>query len=94
MILKGTGIQIGNDTDKEHCEIDTAAQSISQLIVFNSKEKRGGTTRHNTRHNQEREPPLPIYLGVMLHTKTRRKGLVDALFELGLCISYDRVLSI
>ena len=28
MILKGTGIQKGNDTDKGHCEIDTAAQSI------------------------------------------------------------------
>ena len=30
----------------------------------------------------------------MLHTKTRKRELVDSLFNLGLCISYDRVLSI
>ena len=30
----------------------------------------------------------------MLHTKTRKRELVDALFNLGSCISYDRVLKI
>lgn len=30
----------------------------------------------------------------MLHTKTRKRALVDTLFDLGLCISYDRVLDI
>ena len=29
-----------------------------------------------------------------LHTKTRKRELLDALFNLGLCISYDRVLKI
>ncbi len=30
----------------------------------------------------------------MIHTKTRKRALVDTLFNLGLCIPYDRVLDI
>jgi len=30
----------------------------------------------------------------MIHTKTHKQALVDTLFDLGLCISYDRVLDI
>ena len=30
----------------------------------------------------------------MIHTKTRKRSVLDALFNLGLCISYDRVLDI
>ncbi len=47
-----------------------------------------------TRHSQEREMPLPIYLGMMIHTKTRKRELVNILYELGMSISYDRVLDI
>ena len=46
------------------------------------------------RHNQERETPLPIYLGVLIHTKTRKRELVEILYELGLSVSYSRVLGI
>ena len=37
---------------------------------------------------------MPVYLGVMIHTKTRRRDLVDELYRLGLSIAFDRVLSI
>lgn len=37
---------------------------------------------------------MPVYLGVLIHTKTHRRDLVDELYRLGLSISYDRVLSI
>ena len=47
-----------------------------------------------TKRSQVRETPLPIYLGVLVHTKTRKRELVDRLYELGLSISYDRVLTI
>ena len=33
-----------------------------------------------------------LYVGLMLHAETRKRGLVDRLFSLGLIISYDRVL--
>ena len=46
------------------------------------------------RHSHNRETPLPVYLGTLIHTKTRKRDLVDTLYHLGLSISYDRVLSI
>ncbi len=44
---------------------------------------------------QARKRDIPFtYLGVMIHSKTHMKELVDVLFELGQSISYDRVMSI
>ena len=42
-------------------------------------------------HNQDREPPLPLYLGMSVHTQTRSKKLVNQLYELSLSVSYQRV---
>ena len=69
---------------------------ISQLLIFSSTAQRRENQRAlcTTRHNQERETPLPIYLGVTVHTKTRKRELVDRMYDLGLSISYDRVLAI
>ena len=35
------------------------------------------------RHNQELETPLPIYLRIMIHTKTCKCDFVDILYDLG-----------
>ena len=35
-----------------------------------------------------------LYLGLLLHAKTRKCGLIDKLCDLGLCVSYDRILAI
>ena len=40
----------------------------------------------------QREPPLPLYIGMKIHTETRSKKLVNHLYDLGLSVSYDRVL--
>ena len=40
------------------------------------------------------ETPLPIYIGLMLYGETRKKSLVNKLFDLGLSISYDRVMQL
>ena len=45
-------------------------------------------------HSRDREPPLPIYLGLMTHAETRKRTLVDKLYSLGLSISYYRVLEL
>jgi len=37
---------------------------------------------------------VPVYLGVMIHSSTRNKKTVDKCHNLGLSISYDRVLQI
>ena len=65
--------------------------SICQLVMFNSVKQR---QKQVTRHDKSREPPLPVYLGVLIHNKTRKRELVEKLFDLGLSVSYDRVLEI
>ena len=90
MILYGPNIQ----TQSNYSSPPQAVLSLSQLLAFNSFRCCKDSHSHNVRHSQERETPLPLYLGVLIHSKTRKKELVDALFELGLCISYDRVMSV
>ncbi|KAG7161428.1 hypothetical protein Hamer_G014072, partial [Homarus americanus] len=64
--------------------------TLAQLLMLNCfvccREGNSSTLRHG----QKRETPLPVYLGLLIHTKTRKKELVDALFKLGLCRSYNR----
>lgn len=38
--------------------------------------------------------PLPIYAALKIRGTTRAKSLVDTFYKLGMCISYDRLLSI
>jgi hypothetical protein len=94
MILEGPNIDSHIDNS---CV--PAALSISQLIIFNSVKY----TRKNTaaiptdaavRHNTSRETPLALYLALIIHAETRKRDLIDKFFHLGLCVSYDRVLSV
>ena len=73
----------------------SATLSVSQLVVFNSiKQLRTYQPSANFRHELDRETPLPLYLGLKVHAVTRNKTLVNILNNLGLCVSYDRVLQI
>ena len=70
--------------------------SIPQLMLFNATKRHhdSGTTGASYFYSRDREPPLPIYLGLMTHAETRKRTLVDKLYNLGLSISYDRVLEL
>ena len=89
MMLYGTNIT----TQTSSANMPQAALSLSQLLMYNClvNQSKASTT---TKHSQARETPLPIYLGIMLHSKTRKQALVDTLHNLGLCISYNRILDI
>ncbi len=92
MILRGPNIE-------HQSEIDTistsAAPSISQLLMFNHvKIVRGSTPPNSTYHRHERETPLPIFIALKMHAVMRSRNLIDTLFNLGLCVSYDRVLQL
>ena len=90
MILNGRAIS--NETEKEGSSSEMLT-SLTQLIVFNAlKRKRKDTTYH--RNVSECETKLPLYLGLLIHGKTRKRELVDILHDRGLCISYDRVMQI
>ena len=43
---------------------------------------------------KEREPPLPIYVSMMIHRETRSKKIINLLHSLGLSIGYWRLLEI
>ena len=69
------------------------ALSIAQLVSFNIVKKRGG---YNSQfcHNAENKTTLSIYIAFLLHSHTRSRTLVDKFYHLGLCISYDRMLTL
>ena len=79
MIFDGPNIQSSSGTHQ-------ASLSVAQLLQYNSSSRRraenaGGA---HVRHNKTRETPLPIYVGLTVHARTRKRDLVETLLDLGL----------
>ena len=74
----------------------TAALSLAQLLKFNAVKhaRKQQDKPTDFRHSLERETPLAIYLGLKVHAETRKRDLVEKLSQLGISITYDRVLQI
>ena len=73
----------------------TVAVTIAQMLKFNSvkhKHKQSTLSSSIVRHRPVEETPVPINVGIMLHAHTRKRELVDRLSQIGISISYDRVL--
>jgi hypothetical protein len=87
MILAGTNIESQTETGKD---VNAATSSITQLLTFNAI-KRSRKDTQAVRHNPDRETRLPLYLGLLVYTKTRKRELVDTLFQHGLSVSYSRI---
>ena len=89
MIIEGPNMGNQNEcnTEREHIAV-----AIAELLHFNTLKK--SRTNDHIRHNKDREMPLPIYISMLIHAKTRNRSLIDTLFKLGLCVSYDRLLNI
>ena len=85
MLLNGSSI-----TDQDSVESQNAL-TISQAILFNFKKKSSKSTSH---HSKKFEPPLPLYIGLKIHTQTRFKKMISELYQLGLSVSYDRILEL
>ena len=60
-------------------------------MIFNSV-KNHHESSTVVRHNEDKETPFPIYLGLMIHAVTRKRDIIDKLHKFGLSVSYDRVL--
>jgi hypothetical protein len=90
MILEGPSI-----SDQSEFSAKSSALTIAQLLKFNCvKHTRleGHTTSSTARRSTAQETPVPMYIGMMLHAKTRKRELVDRVSHMGVSISYDRVL--
>lgn len=74
-------------------ETSKLAENIAQLIQFNSVKSRKPNAAY-VRHNIQREQPLPIYIGLLVHSLCGKRSLIDELFEMGMSVSYSRVLDI
>ena len=62
--------------------------------MFNSVKHTRAPNSFSVRHSSERETPTPIYVALKIHAITHSRNLIDALFNLGMCISYDRLLNL
>ena len=79
------------DTCKNDDIVHQAVLSMNQLMFYNSVKRRRKVNTDNPRHQRSRETPTIVYVGLLVHNLTGSSLLVDALFRLGLTISYDRV---
>ncbi len=73
--------------------LSQATISTAQLLQYNSFVQQRAKSA-GAHHIKVRETPLPIYVGLTIHARTRKCDLVDTMFTLGLSISYDRVMEI
>lgn len=89
MIINGPNLK---DQEKQESQ---ACLTAGQTILYHTKRETYKTSSAMTsRHTLEREPPLPIYVGISIHALTRSKKLVQRLYQMGLSISYDRIAQI
>ena len=63
---------------------------VSQLLKFNTfiRTRKDPSSSY---HSTQREPPLPAYIGLMIHNKTGDFSLIKKLSKLGLYISKHRL---
>ena len=68
-----------------------AALTVAGLITYNIRTiKRPRITNlDNRHHDKEKETSINIHVGLKLYSTVRSRTLIDCLFQLGVCISYD-----
>ena len=74
----GTVLHGSGSSDNEHYK--QALLSVSQLLEFNTiiRSRKTSTSIYSV----NREPPLPVYLAMMIHNKTRNLSLIEKLSQL------------
>ena len=89
MILDGPNIKHQSEVA---ATTTRAALSISQLLMFNSVKYGRDVDSSHGHNNRDCETPLTLYVALKIHAVTRKRTLVDTLFNLGMCVSYSRLL--
>ena len=86
IILNGLNIK-----DQEQSE-SQACLTVCEKIIFNTKKRSCKTKTGQTRHSASCEPPLPLYVGLSIHSSTRSKTLIEKMYQMGISVSYDRIM--
>ena len=81
MILEGSSIM--NKNEQGTVMGSTTGVALSQLLIFNTVKRHRDPQSDvsGVRHDLNREPPLPVYLGLLVHAETRKKTLVDKFYR-------------
>ena len=84
MIMNGLNVKDQQNKESQAC------LTVCQTVLFNAKKRSSSSLRHSSL----RQPPLPIYISLNVHSLTRCKKLITELYQLGLSVSYDRLIEI
>ena len=93
MLLYGPDLQ-GDIYETQPCN------TITQLLIHNRKVRPKPEAHSSSsapikrRHSHFHEPPVPVYIGLNIHTSMRSKTMIEQFEKLGVSISYKRVLEI
>ena len=52
--------------------------AIAQLLQYNCYARYKGAPTH--RHSKDKETPFPVYIGLSIYTKSRKRTLVEMLY--------------
>ena len=85
MILEGTSLSLAADNQTKN------RLELSQLFNFNALKRQRDQKVVNVRHRYSEITALPVYTGLLLHSCTRKKSIIDKVSAFGLSISYNRV---
>ena len=89
MILNGPSLK-----NEENSIESQSCLTVSQLILYNTNKKSSTSEKKGTRHSHDREPPIPIYIGLNIHSLFRSRKLIEQFYSLGIGISYDLVIQL
>ena len=80
------------DLKDQDSMVSQANLTIFQAILFNFKNSASSAAK--IRYFSGREPPVSLYIGMKIHTETRSKKIITQVHDLGLSVSYYRVLQL
>lgn len=84
MILFVSNIKYQHLVSRIYFSVVTIQQLLRHRGVGSKQEHR----------NRSREAPLTMFIGLVIHGKTRNRDLIYTLYSLGLFVSYEKVLGI
>ena len=88
IIINGLNIKEQEQSESQAC------LTVFETIIFNTKKRSYKTKTGQTRHSASCEPPLPLYVGLSIHSSTRSKTLIEKMYQMGISVSYDRIMEI
>ena len=87
-----------SETKEPRIEIEKSVNILSELVmnmIKNNHQMQYNSHRSNDRaYSQMSETLLILGLELRLHRSTRSKYLVEHMSDLGLCISYDKIIKV